>query len=103
KLYDNNGKLTWQLYQKINGSWTPKPSQVVQGATNLLYGRYDDTNSKGQAIEFQWKREEGQVDSGITLQDDGKSIHFLSGDSVIMTYRYALMPVPEGVSQIYSR
>lgn len=102
KLFDNNGNLNWQLYQKINGEWTPKPSQVVQGPTNLLYGRYDDSGSQGQAIEFQWKRETSPGDTGIILKDDGKSILFTYGDTLVMSYRYALMPTPEGVPPIYS-
>ncbi len=103
KLYGEDSTHSWQLYQKIDGQWTPQPSQISRGMSNVLYGRYQDLKEEGQPIEFQWRREAGSKEVGIRIENDGKSFHFLSGDSLVMSYRYALMPVPEGVSQIYSR
>lgn len=102
-LYGGDSTQSWQLYQKIDGQWTSQPSQISRGLSNVLYGRYQDLNDEGQPIEFQWRREAGATEPGIRIEDDGKSFHFLNGDSLVMSYRYALMPVPEGVSQIYSR
>lgn len=103
KLHGDDSTSNWQLYQNIQGTWTAQPSQIQRGMPNLLYGRYQDTDVNGEAILFEWRREKSKHEAGIVLEDDGQSIHFRFSDSLVMSYRYALMPVPEGVSQIYSR
>lgn len=103
KLYGDDSTASWQLYQNRNGAWTPQPSQIHQNVPNLLYGLYDDTPKEGEAIQFQWRRERNTPPPGIKISDDGQSIRFAYRDSLLMSYRYQPMPVPEGVSQIYSR
>ena len=103
KLYGDDSTASWQLYQNINGNWSPQPSQIQQGIPNILYGRYEDTPKAGEPILFEWRRERTTPAEGIQISDDGKSIHFTLEDSLLMSYRYEDMPVPEGVSQIYSR
>ena len=103
KLYGEDSTMNWRLYQNIDGTWTPQVSQVHQGYTNLLYGRFEDKMVSGEPISFQWRRESVNPEAGIVLQDDGQAIHFVYKDSLVMSYRYTGMPVPDGVSQIYSR
>lgn len=104
KLYTEDTTATWNLYQKTDEGWTPQLSQIQRGRPNLLYGRYDDSAKQGDVLHFQWRREKSKpLPAGITIQDDGKSINFISHDSLLMSYRYVDMPVPDGVSQVYSR
>lgn len=103
KIFGSDSTNSWQLYQKIGGEWTPRLSQIKLGSPNQLYGQYQDTDQTGAAIEFQWRREKPTPTDRIRIVDDGKSFHFKFRDSLLMSYRYQSMPVPEGVSQVYSR
>ncbi len=103
KVYGDDTSSSWQLYQNIKGAWTPQPSQIEFGKPNQLYGRYQDTDQPGEAIEFQWRREKALSSEGVHIKDDGKSFNFMFRDSLLMSYRYKAMPVPEGVSQVFSR
>lgn len=103
ELHTEDTVVSWQLYQKIGEDWIPQLSQIKKGHPNLLYGRYNDTGNRGEPLNFQWRREKAIPSTGIKIEDNGKSFDFLFGDSLLMSYRYVDMPVPEGVPQVYSR
>lgn len=103
QLQNEDTILIWQLYQKIGNEWKAQLSQVQKGSPNILFGRYDDTGQKGEEILLQWRQEKGSISPGIQIEDNGKSFDFIYNDSLLLSYRYADMPVPEGVPQVYSR
>ncbi len=103
KFHTEDTTTSWSLYQKTGEDWTPQLSQIQKGRPNLLYGRYDDTGKQGEALYFQWRREKAKPLVGITIEDNGKSFNFIYHDSLLMSYRYVDMPVPDGVPQVYSR
>lgn len=99
---EDTGKI-WQLYQKTGNTWTKQSSQVSYGWPVSLYGSYRDTQEKGEEISFRWQQENGKADPVITIEDTGKSLVFKNSENDLATYRYALMPAPEGVSEIYGK
>ena len=103
QLQNEDTILIWQLYQKIGNEWKAQLSQVQKGSPNILFGRYDDTGQKDEEVLLQWRQEKGSISPGIQIEDNGKSFDFIYNDSLLLSYRYADMPVPEGVPQVYSR
>jgi len=103
-LHEEDTARSWQLYQEIDGEWVKRISQVDKQHSALLYGTFTDSNQKGEVLKFRWRQEEQPpADPVIALKDNGKEIIFEHSGNQLVTYRYQLMPLPEGVSQIYSR
>lgn len=102
-LHSKDSTIHWQLYQKSGNQWVPKPSQVTLGQPVVLFGLYQDLTTSGQPIEFRWKQEKGKDIPGVRIQDNGKAFQFLHHDSLLLSYRYAPMPVPVGISEKYER
>lgn len=104
ELHEEDTTRSWQLYQEVNGAWVPKVSQIDKHHSTILYGTFTDSDKKGEVLKFRWRQEEkSPADPVITLQDNGKEFIFEQDGQSLVTYRYALMPLPEGVPQIYSR
>jgi|SRR5690625_14450 len=94
----------WQLYQEIDGEWIKKRSQIDKNNMTLLYGNYTDSDRAGEVLKFRWRQEEiSEPEDLISLKDNGKEIIFEYKDQALVTYRYKMMPVPEGVSPVFSR
>ncbi|GAA5220884.1 hypothetical protein GCM10025777_15140 [Membranihabitans marinus] len=97
--------LEWRVMQRKNNELLPLLTQIdIDGGTKV-YWRLADACSKGEKLDFVLKKivktKENQV---ISYVDNGKDITFLSESGQgIFTYRYTDMPVPEGVSQVFSR
>lgn len=103
-LHEEDTTRHWQLYQEIDGEWVKKKSQIDKRNTTLLYGNYTDSDQEGEVLKFRWRQEKiSEPENVISVQDNGKEIAFIYKDQALVTYRYALLPVPEGVSSVYSR
>ncbi len=93
-----------QLYEITGGKDEPVAAQRVPGGlTWILRG----TTPPGAVRTFEWRMADAPAEtpeaSSVQVQDDGEGLQIRIGDAPVLTYRYAMQPVPEGVDPVYRR
>ncbi len=105
-LYLASGRL--QLYEITNGLDVPVVSQLDPGDPGQMSWILRGETHAGQVRNFELRAvgseamdaNEGRV---VVVEDDGGSVRIRIGERSVLTYRYAIQPVPEGVDPIFSR
>ncbi|MDX1637420.1 MAG: DUF6807 family protein [Balneolaceae bacterium] len=98
-----------QLYEVVNGELQPVASQLdADGFDKKLRWVLSGETPAGAKRNYLLKREpepENQEDttSAVYFTDDGQSLTLMVNDKKVLSYRYATMPAPEGVSDLYQR
>lgn len=97
--------MEWTVMQRKNNQLLPLLTQIDIDGDTKVYWRLAEACSSGEKLDFVLKKIAKRTENkGISYVDNGKDITFLSGSNKdVFTYRYTDMPVPEGVSQVFSR
>ena len=99
---------TWHVLETTNGAERPVAFQLDPGSPGRLTWILDGVTPPGRVRNYELRAGEGETarsdrGQGITVVDDGASLHFRAGDKSVLAYRYALTDVPEGVDPLYRR
>lgn len=94
-----------QLIEVIEKTEKIIPHQIETGAqVDLLWWILDGKTPLRKARKFELRRTtKKELSFEVEVYDTKEAIRFKIADKNILDYHYALTPVPEGVSDIYSR
>lgn len=93
-----------QLYEITNGMRQPIASQATGGSLAwILNGK----TKPGSVRTFEWCIEQDnnkvEAETAVHVEDDNENLNVTINGKPVLSYRYALQPVPDGVDSIYSR
>lgn len=95
----------YQLMETTDGASNPIPAQIEKGEqADLLWWVLDGETPSRTTRRFEL-RKKAPTGSGpaVKINDNKEAIRFSIADKNVMSYHYALTPVPEGVSENYRR
>lgn len=96
----------FNLFELVNGNKISVPSQISLGTSNFIYWRMDSSTSSGNVRSFYLEKVDKktvETERKVQFTDNGKELLFSVDGSPVFNYRYATMPVPDNVDQIYTR
>lgn len=96
----------WQVFLVGKEREIPMKTQLSIEDHLTVYWRVGEKIDAGQKVKFRLKKASvvAPKDSLVVWKDDGKSLQCeTNSGQIIFAYRYEDMPVPEGVSQVFSR
>lgn len=102
----NTASTDLQLYEVTAGKEEPVPSQLEPGYQNSIWWVLTGETPAGTVRYFELRqtaKQSGPPAPAVQLNDDGKAIHMSVAGKEVLAYHYAKPPVPEGVSEVYSR
>ncbi len=104
-----------RLFETTGGASVPVPSQLLPGDPDRIAFVLQGTTAAGTTRSFELRHQEGggapsggsggaasTENVGVTLEDTGESLRIGIGGKPVLEYRYELMPVPEGVDEVFS-
>ena len=105
KVQIKKAKGNFVLTETTGGASTVTPSQIVkEDNTYWLYFNLKGNTPAGATRTYSLAKAKGPAAAkAMTATDDGKNVILKSDGDPIMNYRYAIMPVPEGVPQKFER
>lgn len=98
-----------QLYEVVDGKEQPVASQLdSNGYEKTLRWILSGETPAEEQRKYLLKREKASESSegkqkAVHFKDDGKSLTLMVDEKKVLNYRYATMPAPEGVSDLYQR
>ena len=97
-----------QLYEVTGGASVPVAFQLRPGDPDRIAWILSGITSPGATRNFELRYQEGAAAAaptaragGVSLTDTGESLRITIGERPVLEYRYALMPVPEGVDSVF--
>ncbi len=91
------------LYETTGGVRARVAAQVDISPVMLLRFVLSGVTQAGMSRTFSLALEERAGLSEMTVQDDGRSLHLGPPGKPVLSYRYEIMPPPEGASGLYRR
>jgi hypothetical protein len=96
-----------QLYETTDGRNMRVASQLRAGSTDELSWILTGRTPAGAVRTFQLRAQDGAVPTTpatrqVRVADSGESLRLTLAEKPILEYRYAPMPVPDGVREVFS-
>ncbi len=98
----------FQLFETTDGMDEPVASQLEPGRPHFLVWILAGDTPPGTVRRYQWRllptdSTTARPPSAVRVVDDGEGLAVQMGEAPVLTYRYAMQDVPEGVDPIYRR
>lgn len=108
RLQQQSGAL--RLFEITGGNESPVASQLQSGNPGRLSWILKGETKPGEVRNFELRVVEPDNSpqpsvspEPVQVEDDGESLHISIADHPVLSYRYVVKEVPEGVDEIYSR